>query len=144
MSKSCRLVVLAYLVPTFPLGYLWHRVTFADRYKQLAMYREDAIISSGLVSMAVQAVQFARACPQLFASSSGHWLRGAVGFGVLLRALAWSLAALPLTATYRMSSVADFLVPETAFTFLQFLSVSLLVALAYREVAGARAGTAAA
>ena len=35
MRKPFWFAVLAYLVPTFPLGYFWHLVTFADRYHQL-------------------------------------------------------------------------------------------------------------
>jgi len=44
MRKSFWLAVLAYLVPTFPLGYFWHLVTFADRYHRLEMYQDDVII----------------------------------------------------------------------------------------------------
>ena len=59
MRKSFWLAVLAYLVPTFPLGYFWHLVTFADRYHRLEMYRDDVIIPLGLASMVIQALVFA-------------------------------------------------------------------------------------
>jgi len=136
MSKSFWLAVLAYLLPTFPLGYFWHLVTFADRYHQLAIYRDDVIIPFGLASMAIQALLFAWAYPLLFRADADRWLRGALGFGVFFGALAWSFAVLPVAAKYRMSSVQDFLMLETAFTVLQFLVVSPLVALAYRPGAG--------
>lgn len=136
MSKSFWLAVLAYLLPTFPLGYFWHLVTFADRYHQLAMYRDDVIIPFGLTSMAIQALLFAWAYPRLFCADAAHWLRGALGFGIFFGALAWSFAVLPVAAKYRMSSVQDFLMLETAFTVLQFLVVSPLIALAYRSGAG--------
>lgn len=136
MSKSFWLAVLAYLLPTFPLGYFWHLVTFADRYHQLAIYRDDVIIPFGLTSMAIQALLFAWAYPRLFRADAAHWLRGTLGFGIFFGALAWSFAVLPVAAKYRMSSVQDFLMLETAFTFLQFLIVSPLIALAYRSGAG--------
>lgn len=136
MNKTFVLAVLAYLLPTFPLGYFWHLVTFADQYHQLAMYRDDVIIPFGLASMAIQAVLFAWAYPRLFGADAAQWLRGALGFGIFFGALAWSLAVLPVAAKYRMSSVQDFLVLETAFTALQFLIVSPLIALAYRYGAG--------
>lgn len=136
MSKSFWLAVLAYLLPTFPLGYFWHLVTFADQYRQLAMYRDDVIIPFGLTSMAIQALLFAWAYPRLFGPNAAHWLRGALGFGIFFGALAWSFAVLPVAAKYRMSSVQDFLMLETAFTVLQFLIVSPLIALAYRSGAG--------
>jgi hypothetical protein len=31
--KKKVLAVLAYMIPTFPLGYLWHLTVFADYYK---------------------------------------------------------------------------------------------------------------
>lgn len=131
MKKSFWLAVLAYLLPTFPLGYFWHLVTFAEQYRRLAMFREDVIIPLGLLTMIIQAVLFAWAYPRLFAASRGQWLRGALQFGGFFGVLAWSFAVLPVAAKYRMSSVPDFLLLETAFTVLQFAIVSPLVALAY-------------
>jgi len=132
MRKSFWLAVLAYLVPTFPLGYFWHLVTFADQYHRLAMYRDEVIIPFGLTSMVIQAVFFAWMYPKLFAPTRARWMRGAVSFGFIFATVAWSFAVLPVAAKYRMSSVQDFLVLETSFTFLQFAIVSPLIALAYR------------
>ena len=133
MGKSFWLAVLAYLLPTFPLGYFWHLVTFADHYRALAIYRDDVIIPFGLTSMAIQAVLFAWAYPRLFPGGAGHWLRDAAGFGIVGGTLAWTFAVLPAAAKYRMTSVPDYLVLETAFTVVQFLVVSPLIALAYRS-----------
>jgi hypothetical protein len=132
MNKSFWLAALAYLLPTFPLGYFWHLVTFADHYHRLALYREDVIIPIGLASMAIQALLFAWAYPRLFGHHT-HWRSGAWGFGLFFGALAWTFAVLPVAAKYRMSSVMDFMVLETLFTALQFAIVSPLVALAYRS-----------
>ena len=132
MRKSFWLAVLAYLVPTFPLGYFWHLVTFADQYHRLAMYRDEVIIPFGLASMVIQALFFAWAYPKLFSVDRTPWLRGAVSFGCVFAVLAWSFAVLPVAAKYRMSSVQEFLALETAFTVLQFVVVSPLIALAYR------------
>ena len=133
MRKSFWLAVLAYMLPTFPLGYFWHLVTFADHYHQLAIYRDAVIIPFGLMSMAIQALLFAWAYPRLFSTEATQWLRGALRFGIFFGALAWSFAVLPVAAKYRMSSVQDFLLLETAFTVLQFVIVSPLIALAYRS-----------
>jgi hypothetical protein len=131
MSRSFWLAVAAYLLPTFPLGYLWHLTVFADRYHRLEMYRDEVIIPLGLASMLVQALLFASLYPRLFGSED--WRRGALRFGATFAVLAWSFAVLPVAAKYRMSSVGDFIVLETAFTALQFLIVSPLIALAYRR-----------
>jgi hypothetical protein len=43
--------VLARLVPTFVLGFVWHLVLFDDCYRALAVYRSDIIIPFGFLSM---------------------------------------------------------------------------------------------
>jgi hypothetical protein len=137
MRRSFWWAVAAYLVPTFPLGYLWHLVTFAERYERLEMYRAEVIIPLGLASMTIQAVVFAWAYPRLFSTRREEWIRSAAGFGGVLGALAWSFTTLPVAAKYQMTSVSAFLLLETAFTAVQFLVVSPLVALAYRQPAHA-------
>jgi hypothetical protein len=132
MSKSFWLAVLAYLLPTFPLGYVWHLVTFKDAYDRLDLYRAEVIIPFGLASMLVQAVIFAWAYPKLFSTRSEDLLVSAARFGGVFAALAWSFTTLPVAAKYQMSSVADFVKLETAFTILQFAIVSPLIALAHR------------
>jgi hypothetical protein len=130
MRKPFWLAVLAYLVPTFPLGYFWHLVAFADRYHQLRIYRDEVIIPLGLTSMVIQALVFAWAYPRLFPVARVPWQRGAIGFGCIFGVMAWSFVVLPVAAKYRMASVQDFIVLETCFTALQFAVVSPLIALA--------------
>lgn len=121
---------LAYLLPTFPLGYLWHLNWFHARYEQLQMYRSEVIIPMGLGSMLIQAVIYSALYPRLFAGRT--WTRGALGFGLTFGMLAWSLAVLPVAAKYRTASVVDFMALESAFTVLHYLVVSPLIALAWR------------
>ena len=130
MTRSFWLSVLAYLLPTFVLGYLWHLVLFADRYARLELYRAEVIIPFGLLSMLVQAVMFSWAYPRLLRTED--WTTGAFRFFAVFGLLSWSFTTLPLAAKYRMTSVADFMLIETAFTAVQFALVSPLVALAAR------------
>jgi hypothetical protein len=44
----------------------------------------------------------------------------------------WSFTTLPVAAKYNMTSVADFLKLETAFTAAQFIVVAPLMALSFR------------
>ena len=124
---------LAYLVPTFPLGYFWHLSTFAASYDRLEIFRPDVIIPLGLLSMIIQGAIFSWAYPRLFSSRRESWTSGALGFGAVFGLLAWSFAVLPVAAKYRMASVADFMMLETAFTALQFIIVAPLMALAHRQ-----------
>ena len=136
MKRSFWLAVAAYLLPTFPLGYFWHLVTFADPYHRLAMYRNDVIIPFGLASMLIQALFFAWAYPHLFDTRRDRWLRSAGLAAMVFGVLAWSFTTLPVAAKYRMTSVPDFMLLESAFTALQFLVVSPLIALAHRQKSG--------
>lgn len=133
MKRSFWLAVLAYVLPTFPLGYFWHLVVFKNAYDRLDLYRPEVIIPFGLASMLIQAVIFAWAYPRLFSTRREDWLASALRFGGVGAVLAWSFTTLPVAAKYQMSSVTDFLKLESGFTLLQFALVSPLIALGYRD-----------
>lgn len=133
MKRSFWLAAAAYLLPTFPLGYIWHLVTFAEQYHRLAMYRGEVIIPLGLASMLIQAFFFAWAYPRLFDTRRERWLHSAGLAAVVFGVLAWSFTTLSVAAKYQMQSVPDFMLLESAFTALQFLVVSPLIALAHRR-----------
>src|SRR5262245_45444411 len=88
IGTSFVLAMLAYIVPTFPLGYLWHLVVFRDFYDSLQVYRDDVVIPFGLLSMLVQSVVWAYVYGRLFAGEPV--LRGAIKFALLAAPLAWS------------------------------------------------------
>ena len=132
MTKRFWFAVLAYLLPTFPLGYIWHLVVFHEDYQRLALYRAEVIIPIGLSSMLVQALFIAWAYPRIFSTRREDWLASAAKFALLFGTLAWSFTTLPVAAKYNMTSVADFMKLETAFTAVQFIVIAPLVALSYR------------
>ena len=129
MKTRFLLGMLAYILPTFPLGYVWHLVLFHDRYAALAVYRNDLIIPFGLASMVIQSVAWAFVYSRLFAGESV--LRGALKFAALAAPLAWSFMVLAVAAKHQMASVSGFLLLETSFTALHYLVVSPLIALAF-------------
>lgn len=129
MTARFLLGVLAYILPTFPLGYVWHLVLFQDYYAALAVYRNDVIIPFGLASMLIQGTAWAYIYSRLFAGET--LLRGAAKFAALAAPLAFSFLVLPIAAKHRMASVSGFVMIETAFTALQYLVVSPLIALAF-------------
>lgn len=133
MKHTFWLGVACYLLPTFPLGYFWHLVLFAEQYQRLEMYRSAVLIPLGLASMLVQAGCFSWAYPRLFATARDCWLNSALRFFVIFAVLAWSFTTLPVAAKYRMTSVIDFLQLETAFTLLQFALVAPLLAWVHRD-----------
>lgn len=129
MAARFLLAVLAYILPTFPLGYVWHLVLFQDYYAALAVYRNDVVIPFGLTAMLIQAIVWTYVYSRLFAGETV--LRGAAKFAALAAPLAWSFLVLTIAAKHRMASVSGFVMIETAFTALQYLVVSPLIALAF-------------
>jgi hypothetical protein len=127
--------ILAYLVPTFALGFAWHLVLFKHYYEALAIYRGDVIIPFGLLSMLIQAVVFAWIYANAFARQKGpRWSR-ALTYGALGAGLSWSFTTIAVAAKNVMASVPDYLVIETAFTVVQWVMVAPLTVLAFRRSA---------
>lgn len=127
--KKHILAVLAYMIPTFPLGYLWHLTVFADYYKSLHVYREDIIIPFGILSMLIQGFIWSVVYRRMFAGEP--ILRGAFKFAILACPLAWSYMVLAVSAKHQMSSVSGFLAIETGFILVHYAIVSPSIAAVY-------------
>ena len=127
--KKRVLAVLAYMLPTFPLGYFWHLTIFADYYKSLHVYRESLIIPFGILSMLVQGVIWALLYERLFAGE--RILNGATRFAMLACPLVWSYSVLAVSAKHQMSSVSGFMLIETAFVVVHYAVISPLIAAVY-------------
>ncbi|PWB66498.1 MAG: hypothetical protein C3F17_01260 [Bradyrhizobiaceae bacterium] len=135
MSTRFLLAFLAYVLPTFPIGYLWHLAVFKDHYEALQVYRADVIIPFGLAAMAIQGLVWTFVYWRLFAGESV--LRGAVKFAAVAAPLAWSFMVIAVAAKHRMASVSGFFLIETGFIALHYLVVSPLIALAFARPARA-------
>jgi hypothetical protein len=131
--RSFWLGVAAYLLPSFPIAYVWHLVAFAPAYRDLAIYRDDVIVPFGLASMLIQAVAFSWVYPRAFPDRTRAVLKNGLLYGLGLAALSWSFTTLAVAAKNVMTSVPTCLMLETGFTVLQFVIVGPLIALAYRR-----------
>ena len=132
-QRSFWLGVAAYLVPTFPIAYVWHLVLFAPAYDALGIYRPDPIVPFGFASMVIQGVIFSWAYPRLFPARGSALFRPGLAYGLALAILSWSFTTLAVAAKNIMSSVPLYLLLETGFTLLQFAIVGPLIALAHRN-----------
>lgn len=130
MNRKLILATFAYVLPSFPLGYLWHLTVFADYYRSLQVYREQVIIPFSFASMVIQGVIFAVLYRRMFAGEPV--LRGALKFASLAAPLAWSFMALAAAAKHQMTSPIAYLGIETGFIALHYLIVSPLIASVYR------------
>jgi hypothetical protein len=125
--------VLAYLVPTFALGFVWHLILFKDYYEALAIYRSDVIIPFGLLSMLIQGVIFAWIYVNAVAPRNGSLRSRALAYGAIGAVLSWSFTTIAVAAKNLMSSVPDYLLIETAFTLVQWIMVAPLTVLAFPQ-----------
>lgn len=133
MKKPYALAVLAYLVPTFITGFVWHLVLFHEAYVRLDIYRPDPIIPFGFGSMIVQGLIFAWAYPRLFDTARDAWANSAVRAALIYAALSWSFTTVAVAAKFPMTSIGEYVLIETLFTVVQFALVAPLMALAWRN-----------
>jgi hypothetical protein len=132
-TRGFWLGVAAYLLPTFPIAYVWHLVVFAPAYDALGIYRPDPIIPFGFASMLIQGVIFSWAYPRLFPGRGDAIWRPGLIYGAGLAILSWSFTTLAVAAKNIMGSVPTYVELETAFTLLQFAVVGPSIALAHRN-----------
>jgi hypothetical protein len=123
------LAALAYIIPTFPLGYFWHLEIFRHTYASLAVFRPDITIPLGVASMLIQGIIWAYLYWRLFRHETV--VVGALKFAAIAMPLAWSFLVVAVAAKHHMSSVSGFLQIETAFIAVQYVVVSPLIALAF-------------
>jgi hypothetical protein len=122
--------VLAYLAPTFALGFVWHLILFESYYQALAIYRSDIVVPFGFLSMLIQAAIFAWMYEKAFAGARGSVLARSLRYGATGAVLSWSFTTLAVAAKNVMTSVPDYLLIETAFTLVQWAMVAPLTVLA--------------
>jgi len=127
------LAVLAYVVPTFALGFIWHLVMFEDYYRALHIYRDDIIIPFGLLSMLIQGGVFAWIYAKAFGRSAAGFGSDALLYGALGATLSWSFTTLAVAAKNVMTSVPSYILIETGFTLAQWIMVAPLTVLAFRQ-----------
>lgn len=131
MTRRFWLAVLAYVLPTFPLGFVWHLILFEDYYAALQIYRTDIIVPFGLASMLIQALLFAWIYDKAFAGQPGGWLGRGLRYALTGALLSWSYTTLAVGAKNLMASVPDYILIETAFTAVQWIIVGPLTAIAF-------------
>jgi hypothetical protein len=131
MKSRLALGVVAYIVPTFALGFVWHLILFKQYYENLAIYRKDIIIPFGFLSMLIQAVLFAWIYKEAFASRKSSLRFRCFFYAAIGAILSWSFTTLAVAAKNAMTSVPHYLAIETAFTLVQWVMVGPLTALAF-------------
>lgn len=129
MSRRLIVSSVAYLVPTFALGFVWHLILFKEYYAGLQIYRGHIIVPLGLLSMVIQAAIFSWLFDRTFTRYVGKPVMRGLLFAATGALLSWSFTTLAVAAKNQMTSVADYMLIETAFTLAQWVIVGPLMAL---------------
>jgi hypothetical protein len=122
----------AYLLPSFPIAFVWHLVLFEQKYHALQIYRDEPVIAL-LASMIIQGAIFSWLFPRVFMQGGGSFVKDGLLYGLGAGLLSWSFTTLAVGAKNVMASVPDYVLLETAFTIVQFAIVGPLIAFAYRR-----------
>jgi len=123
------IAALAYILPTFPLGYVWHLTIFKDNYRSLQIYRERIVPPLGLASMIIQGIAFGVIYVGMIQPMPVGWLVKAGTYAALGGFLSWSFTTVAAAAKSPMTSVGRFVGIETAFTAIQWIIVGVITAL---------------
>lgn len=128
--KRFALAAGGYIIVTMALGMSWHFVFFKDLYHGLGIYnRAEPIIPLGLASMVIQGFVLAYLYP-FFRVSGAPVLRG-IKFGLLMGLFLFSVSTLANAAKIEVTSMSTWLVVQSAFHLIQFVSTGAIIGLAY-------------
>lgn len=130
ISKKFTFAAVAYTILTFAVAASWHLVLFKDVYDQLGIFtRKEPIIPLGIASILMQALILAYLYPRFF--KGGNPVREGLAFGLLSGVLMASIAVFAEAGKQHVSSLATWLVFESAYYLLQFGLLGVVIALIY-------------
>jgi hypothetical protein len=96
----------AYILPSFPIAFVWHLVLFGQKYHAPRMYRDEPVIAFGLISMIMQGSMILWLFPRvpLIARLDPQ---GGLLYGLGTGLLSWSFTTIAVAAKNIMTSVPD-------------------------------------
>ena len=118
MMRRFGLGVLAYLVPTFALGFVWHLILFTRYYESLAIYRKDVIIPFGFLSMLIQAGIMSYLYPLFY--RGGEPLKEGAKFGLIMGLFMGSYGVLAEAGKFDIGPLDAWFLHEGIYFPLQF------------------------
>jgi hypothetical protein len=129
-ARKFTLAAIAYIIVTFAVAASWHLLLFKDLYDQLAIFtRKEPLIPLGIVSILMQALVLAYLYPSVY--RGGSPVKEGLRFGLLIGILMASIAVFAEAGKQNVSSLATWLVFETAYYLLQFGVLGVIIGLIY-------------
>jgi len=122
-----------YIAITFALGFVWHLVLFKTLYAELGIFTriDDPIIPLGLAAMLMQGAILSYLYP--YVARDGGVIREGTRFGLITGIFIASSAVVAEAAKQRVSSLSTWLVVESVYYGIQFVSCGIAIALVQRR-----------
>jgi hypothetical protein len=129
--KSVSLTLGAFIVVSFAVQASSHFVLNVEHYAGISIMRKEPIMQLGILAMVVQGTLAGLLFPAVRWTDGG--VRSGLTFAWLLGAFLGSYIVLAEPAKYAVPSVTDWMLVESAASFVQFSLFGVLLALIHRN-----------
>ena len=135
MKPRFLLSVAGYFVATMAVAYPWHMVFFHEQYLAMGAFtRGTPIMPFGMLSIILQGIVFAYFFPLFLQHRQGgnSVVRG-IQFSLFLGLTVYTVMVFSTAAKFLIEPVTQFVLLGTAFQFLQFLLVGIVLGVIHRQ-----------
>lgn len=135
MTAKFWLTVVGFFVATMAVAYPWHMLMFHEQYVAMGAFtRGEPIMPFGMLAIFLQGAVFAYFFPLFLRHKGGgnSIVRG-IQFSLFLGLTVYSVMVFATAAKFRIEPVTEFVMFGTAFQFLQFLLVGVVLGLIHRS-----------
>lgn len=140
MNRNFVLSVVGYFITTMAIAYSWHMLLFHEQYVAMGAFtRGEPIMPLGMAAVFFQAIVFAYFFPlYLRHRSPGNVIRRGVEFSLFMGLTVYTVMVFATAAKFAIEPVSKFIVFGTAFQFLQFLLVGIVLGSIHRPTASSQ------
>ena len=134
IARFC-LSIVGYFVATLAVAYPWHMILFHEQYLAMGAFtRGVPIMGLGMLAIVLQAAVFAWFFPLFLKHKNGGnpIIRG-IQFSLFLGLTVYSVMVFATAAKFQIEPLGDFVLFGTAFQFLQFLLVGIVLGVIHRN-----------
>ena len=134
MNKRFLLSIVGYFVATMAVAYPWHMLLFHEQYVAWGAFtRGEPIMPFGMTAILLQAIVFATLLPIWLKDRPGKVVVNSIKFSLLLGLTVYSVMVFATAAKFEIEPASQFILYGTAFQFLQFLLVGIVLGLVHRK-----------
>jgi len=125
--RTILLAIIAYVVLTFALGFVWNLILFKDLYAGMtgAATRTNPIIQLGLIAILLEAITLSLAFHRFHNPTIG--LKSGLGIALGLGLFSMTYASLVVPAKFAIEPVATYSLMEIAFGLIHYTLAGIVL-----------------